>query len=129
MVAFTAGLFEAIFFRGWVQLSFEQSFGAIPAVLIGSALYSLYHIGYGMEPSELLVLFVLGVTFALAFRTKKSVLVLWPFYTWVGGLHNNVSEGLTMDFGAVYGFTIVLALILVSVAVISKEGRARTASR
>ncbi|MEW5747714.1 MAG: CPBP family intramembrane glutamic endopeptidase [Candidatus Thermoplasmatota archaeon] len=123
MVAFTVGLFEAVFFRGWAQLAFERSFGAMPAVLIGSAMYSLYHIGYGMEASELMFLFVLGVTFALAFRATRNVLVLWPLYTWVGGLHNNVAEGLTMDFGAVYGFTIVLVLILMSIAAISRRGR------
>jgi hypothetical protein len=33
------GLFEAVFWRGWVLLRLEEAFGLMPAVLLGSALY------------------------------------------------------------------------------------------
>ena len=48
MMSLTVGLFEAVFFRGFVQTRLEASFG--PAVGVGGAglLYSAYHIGYGM---------------------------------------------------------------------------------
>lgn len=106
------GLFEAIFFRGWLQLRFEAAFGMVPGLLLGALCYSLYHIGYGMEPGELATLFFLGVTFGAMFRLTKNVFVLWPFYTPVGGLFTNLKEGLTMPFEATYGFLITIALML-----------------
>jgi len=40
------GLFENIFFRGWIQQRFEEVFGLLPSILLGSIFYSLYHISY-----------------------------------------------------------------------------------
>ncbi|MFZ5944711.1 MAG: type II CAAX prenyl endopeptidase Rce1 family protein [Bacillota bacterium] len=42
------GLFENIFFRGWMQQRIEDAFGIVPSILLASVFYSLYHIGYGM---------------------------------------------------------------------------------
>jgi membrane protease YdiL (CAAX protease family) len=117
-MAITVGLFEAIFFRGWIQLRFEKAFGAIPAILIGSAFYSLYHVGYGMTYSEIWFLFLLGITFAIAFRITRNILVLWPFYTWLGGLYANLSEGLRIPFEAIYGFVIVLVWIWIFIGIV-----------
>src|ERR1044071_3686566 len=44
-LALTIGFFEAVFWRGWVLLRLEEAFGVIPAILLGSVLYALYHIG------------------------------------------------------------------------------------
>jgi membrane protease YdiL (CAAX protease family) len=112
VMALTVGLFEAIFFRGWIQLAFERAFGAIPAIVLGAGFYSLYHIGYGMNPSEMWLLFTLGLQFAIAFRLTKNVLVLWPFYTWIGGLYSNITDGLVLPFEAAYGFIIVLSIMI-----------------
>lgn len=109
------GLFEAIFFRGWLQLRFEAAFGLVPGLLLSALCYSFYHVGYGMEPGELLDLFFLGVTFGAMFRLTKNVLVLWPFYTPVGGLFSNLNEGLTMPFEATYGFVLTMGMMLVIV--------------
>lgn len=106
------GLFEAVFFRGWLQLRFEAAFGLVPGLLLGALCYSLYHVGYGMEAAELLTLFFLGVTFGAMFRLTKNVFVLWPFYTPVGGLFSNLNEGLTMPFEATYGFLLTIALMI-----------------
>jgi membrane protease YdiL (CAAX protease family) len=59
-MALAVGLFEAIFFRGWLQLRFENAFGSVPGLVLGALCYSLYHIGYGMNFDELLFLFGLG---------------------------------------------------------------------
>jgi hypothetical protein len=42
----------------------------------------------------------------------KNVAVLWPFYTPIGGLYTNLTEGLTMPFEASYGFLLTLGLML-----------------
>ena len=44
-LALAIGFFEAVFWRGWVLLRLEEAFGIIPAILLGSVLYALYHIG------------------------------------------------------------------------------------
>ena len=49
-LALCIGFFEAVFWRGWVLLRLEESFGTILAILLGSALYAAYHIGYGCHP-------------------------------------------------------------------------------
>jgi hypothetical protein len=105
------GLFEAVFFRGWLQLRFEEAFGVVPSVIMGALCYSLYHVGYGMMWGEMLFLFGLGMVFAAVFRLTRNVIVLWPFYTPVGGLYTNLSEGLTLPFDATYGFLLTLGLM------------------
>ncbi|MFW9912676.1 MAG: CPBP family intramembrane glutamic endopeptidase [Candidatus Thorarchaeota archaeon] len=120
-MALSVGLFEAIFFRGWIQLTLERSFGAIPAILIAPAFYSVYHIGYGMTLGELWFLYTLGISFAIAFRVTKNILVLWPFYTWIGGLYTNISEGLILPFEASYGFINVLVWTIVIIAILYRK--------
>ena len=121
LMALSVGLFEAIFFRGWIQLTLERSFGAIPAIVIAPAFYSFYHIGYGMTLGELGFLYLLGISFAIAFRVTKNILVLWPFYTWIGGLYTNISEGLIIPFEASYGFINVLVWTIVITAVLYRK--------
>jgi hypothetical protein len=104
-------LFEAIFFRGWLQLRFEEAFGLVPSLILGALCYSLYHVGYGMTWDEMLFLFGLGLVFAAFFRLTKNVAVLWPFYTPIGGLYTNLSEGLRMPFEATYGFLLTSGLM------------------
>jgi hypothetical protein len=59
----------------------------------------------------------------------RSVFVLWPFYTPMGGLYTNLREGLAMPFEATYGFLLTLGL-MVGVTILaarlqSTEGRQR----
>jgi uncharacterized protein len=105
------GFFEAVFWRGWVQLRLEQAFGILPAIIIASALYAVYHIGYGMLPSEMVFLFFIGLMFAIVFRITKSILILWPLFQPGGQLITLVSDGLQLPFLAFLGFVDVLALM------------------
>jgi len=112
VMSLVVGLFEAVFFRGWLQLRFEEAFGLVPGLILGAACYSLYHVGYGMSGGEMLFLFGLGLAFGAVFRLTRSVFVLWPFYTPMGGLYTNLREGLTMPFEATYGFLLTLGLMV-----------------
>jgi membrane protease YdiL (CAAX protease family) len=128
VMAVAVGIFEAIFFRGWLQLRFEEAFGIVPGLILASLCYSLYHMGYGMTRREMLFLFGLGMTFAAVFRLTKNVFVLWPFYTPVGSLYSNVIEGLTMPFEATYGFLLTLGLmttLIVSAGMIQRRRGAK----
>ncbi|MDT8307274.1 MAG: CPBP family intramembrane glutamic endopeptidase [Anaerolineae bacterium] len=115
-MSLAVGLFEAVFFRGWLQLRFEDAFGTVPGLLLGALCYSLYHVGYGMETTEMVALFFFGLTFGAMFRLTKNVFVLWPFYTPIGGLYSTASDGLTMPFEATYGFLITLAMMVAIIA-------------
>jgi membrane protease YdiL (CAAX protease family) len=118
-MALAVGLFEAIFFRGWLQLRFEESFGLLPGLVLGALCYSLYHVGYGMSPQEMLFLFGLGLMFGAVFRLTKNIAILWPFFTPVGGLYTNLSDGLTLPFEATYGFLLTLGVMAALIVVAS----------
>ena len=112
LMSLAVGLFEAIFFRGWLQQRFQDDFGVVPGVILAALCYSLYHVGYGMAVGELFYLFYLGVIFGSIFHLTKNVFVLWPFFTPVGGFYETFSSGLTMPFAATYGFLLTLGLML-----------------
>jgi uncharacterized protein len=114
-LALTIGFFEAVFWRGWVLLRLEEAFGIIPAILLGSALYAAYHIGYGMPLSEMAFLFFIGVMFAVVFRFTKSILILWPVFQPMGQLVTLIKDQLTLPLLAALGFAEVLILMLVLV--------------
>jgi len=109
------GFFEAVFWRGWVLSRLEEAFGIIPAILLGSALYAAYHIGYAMPLDEIVFLFFIGIMFAVAFRLTRNVLILWPVFQPMGQLVTLVRDGLTLPLIAAVGFAEVLILMLVLV--------------
>jgi membrane protease YdiL (CAAX protease family) len=119
-LALAIGFFEAIFWRGWVLLRLEECFGLIPAIAIGSILYSLYHIGYGMPASEMFFLFFIGVMYAVAFRLTKSVFMLWPVFQPMGQLVTLIKDGLSLPLLASLGFIEVLALMWVLIWLANK---------
>jgi len=105
------GLFEAIYWRGWVLLRLEEAFGFLPALILGSALYAAYHIGYGMPASEMVFLFFIGVMYAIAFRITKNVFMLWPVFQPMGQLVTLIKDGLSLPLLAGLGFIEVLILM------------------
>ncbi len=111
----TIGFFEALFWRGWVQLRLEEAFGLVPAILLGSALYALYHIGYGMTASEIVFLFFIGLMFAVVFRLTKNIFILWPLFQPMGQLITLLEENLPLPPIAALGFFEVLLLMLAMV--------------
>ena len=114
-LALTIGFFEAVFWRGWVLLRLEEAFGVLPAILLGSILYALYHIGYGMLMSEMIFLFFIGVMFAVIFRLTKNIFILWPVFQPMGQLITLIKDKLSLPFLASVGFVEVLILMLVMV--------------
>jgi hypothetical protein len=114
-LALAIGFFEAVFWRGWVLLRLEEAFGLLPAVLLGSALYALYHIGYGMDAGEMVFLFFVGILFAVAFRIAGSILILWPAFQPTGQLATLIRDELELPFLATVGFGEVLIVMLAMV--------------
>jgi len=126
VMSLAVGLFEAIFFRGFVQGRLEASFGTGPAVVGAAGLYALYHIGYGMGLGELGFLFALGVVYAVAYRLVENILVLWPLLTPIGGWFATMDAGdIELPWASLLGFADVLGLMALVIWLASKHQRRR----
>jgi len=125
-MSLTVGLFESIFFRGFVQGRLEASFGTAPAVAGAAILYALYHVGYGMGAEEMAFLFGLGIVYAVAFRVVNNILVLWPLLTPLGSFFAQLESGDLageLPWAAILGFADVVALMAAVIWVAKRHQR------
>jgi membrane protease YdiL (CAAX protease family) len=128
VMTLTVGMFEAIFFRGFVQGRLEAALGTAPAGLGAAALYALYHVGYGMGGVEMVFLFGLGVVYAVAYRLSENVLVLWPLLIPLGSFFAQLEAGDLvgeLPWASVAGFADVLAAMAVVVWMAARSERRR----
>ena len=109
LMSLTVGMFESIFFRGFIQNRLEESFGPVTGIGLAAVLYGLYHFGYGMGAEEIVFLTGLGVVYGVAFATTRNILVLWPLLTPLGSLYNNLEAGdIELPWASMAGFGEVL---------------------
>ena len=114
MMALTVGLFESVFFRGYVQNRLGEQFGQRVGVAGAAVLYGLYHVGYGMGSEEIAFLTGLGVVYAVAFALTRNLLVLWPLLTPLGSFYANLEAGdIQLPWASIAGFADVLGVMLV----------------
>ncbi|MEW9096107.1 MAG: type II CAAX endopeptidase family protein [Clostridiaceae bacterium] len=73
--------FEEFLFRGFMQTRFEKQYGWLPAILISGFFFSIYHLGYpGFRTiSDLLLLFAVGIGFAVAFKLSDNNVIVSYF--------------------------------------------------
>ena len=71
-VVVVAPIFEELVFRGFLYGGFERSLGAIPAVLLSSAIFAAMHGQYNIY--ELTQIFVLGLVLGLARMRTQSLM-------------------------------------------------------
>jgi len=69
LVAITPAICEEIFFRGYVQRTFERTIRAKSVLLVG-VIFGLYH----MQPLSLITLALLGIIFGFFYYRSKSLL-------------------------------------------------------
>lgn len=122
-MAVTVGLFENIFFRGFVQLKLEESFGIIPAILLSSILYSFYHIGYGMQGAEFVMLLIVGIVYSILFRLTSNIFILFPFLTPMGSIFTNIKDRLTIPFESIIGFSMVIFMSIIVLIIFNKTSK------
>jgi membrane protease YdiL (CAAX protease family) len=73
--------FEEFLIRGFIQTRIEKQLGSIIAILISGIVFSVYHIGYpGFRNfNDLLLLFIVGIGFALAYKLSGNNLYVSYF--------------------------------------------------
>ena len=108
------GLFEAIFFRGFIQTRLSASLGPIPGVAGAAALYALYHVGYGMGMREMAFLFALGLVYGIAYACVNNVCSLACTDT-LGSFYNNLQSGIELPWAAIAGFVDVMAIMFAAI--------------
>ena len=128
-MALAVGVFESVFFRGFIQGTLEPMFGAAPALAIAAALYAAYHFGYGMGPSDMLFLFGLGVVYTVAYRVAGNLLAIWPLLTPLGSFFTQVRSGELagqLPWISILGFVDIVAVVAIVVALAARQERRAT---
>jgi len=124
VMALVVGVFESIFFRGFVQGRLEEAFGSRVGIAGAAVLYGAYHVGYGMGLREMLFLTGLGVVYAVAYALPRNVFVLWPLLTPVGSFFANVEAGdIDLPWASIMGFADVLALMVAAIWLGARHAR------
>ena len=99
VMALVVGIFESIFFRGFVQGRLVAMFGSGVGVAAAAGLYGLYHVGYGMGLDEMVFLLGLGVVYAIAYQLTDNLLVLWPLLTPLGSFYAKSTPATSTSLG------------------------------
>ncbi len=87
---FVTGIFEVVFFYGFLRHYFEVAFGIVPSILLASVFYSLHHIGFEVQmrgnpwAKELSKLTAVGVMYAAVYRIAGGALAIYPLFWGVG---------------------------------------------
>ena len=127
VMALTVGVFESVFFRGYVQNRLGEQFGQRAGVAGAAVLYGLYHVGYGMGAEEIAFLTGLGVVYAVAFALTRNLLVLWPLLTPLGSFYANLQAGdIQLPWASIAGFGDVLGVMLVVLWLAHRRMRRQT---
>jgi uncharacterized protein len=115
VMALVVGVFESVFFRGFIQTHLEAQFGTLAGVGGAAVLYGAYHVGFGMTGTDLLFLTGLGIVYAVAFAIARNLIVLWPLLTPLGSFYANLETGeIELPWASIAGFADVLGLMLLS---------------
>jgi membrane protease YdiL (CAAX protease family) len=126
VMSMMVGIYESVFFRGFIQNRLEEQFGPVVGIGGAAALYGAYHIGYGMDGQEMLFLTGLGVAYAIAFALVRNVLVLWPLLTPLGSFYANVEAGdIELPWASVAGFVDVIGLMVLVMWLAHRRERRR----
>lgn len=122
--------FEEFLFRGFLQPRLEKNFGAIVAIIVSGLLFSLYHLGYpGFRTvNDILLLFAVGVGFALSFKLSDNNLTVSYFVNLPNAFITYVLKyeqfpKITKENSIYAGITIILIGILILITKKSSEKR------
>lgn len=125
-LAMFIGFFEAVFWRGWVQMRLEAAFGIFPSVVLSAALYALHYLAYGASFAEIIPLFFAGILYSVVFRLTSNVLIIWPVFLPMRLLVKLINDGATISTPSVFGFFGAWLLMLGLVRLAGRYHKAHT---
>jgi hypothetical protein len=129
VMALVVGIFESIFFRGFIQSRLEARFGSRVGVGGAAVLYGAYHVGYGMGLTDIAFLTGLGVTYAVAFAVARNVFVLWPLLTPIGSFYAQLEAGdIELPWASILGFADVAAVMITALWIAHRHEVKRSAA-
>lgn len=114
------GIWQVVFVYGWLQLRFEEAFGAIPALLLAGVSFALLQAAT-VEPTQILPLLIVGLGQAFAFSLVRSLFILWPIPWSVSYTAVSLEAGLELAWGRVILFGVLAVLIYVMVQWVYEE--------
>ena len=124
VMALVVGIFESIFFRGFLQGRLAAMFGPGVGIAVAAGLYGLYHGGYGMGRDEMVFLVGLGVGYAIAYQLTNNLLVLWPLLTPLGSFFAQVDAGdIDLPWASILGFLDVAAVMITVIVIAHRHER------
>jgi len=110
--------FEEFLIRGFLQTRIEKQCGFIIAILISGFIFSIYHIGYPgfRNIGSLLLLFIVGIGFAAAFKLSGNNLYVAYFVNLPNAFVTyilNPAQFPMLTIKAVFASVITIVLIVV----------------
>lgn len=114
------GLFELFLYYGFVHLRLDKAFGPIPAIVLTSGLYVLWHIGTQLTLEAdpwlaALKLFGVGIMYQGIFSLTHNLAIIWPFFFGAGVMIDflvNIGEVDTVSAGFPWALGAVAAMVL-----------------
>ena len=113
------GLFELFLYYGFIHIRLERAFGPLPAILLTSVIYVLWHTGTQL-PLEAdpwlgaLKLFGVGIMYQAVFSLTYNLAIIWPFFMGVGVMLDfliNVGELETISAGYPWAVGTILLMV------------------
>ncbi|MDI6786113.1 MAG: CPBP family intramembrane metalloprotease [bacterium] len=115
ILALCGCLFEAVFFRGYLQTRLEKAFGIIPSIFLASICYALYHLSYpGWENlAAIRLLFFVGIMYSTLFLFTRNILILWPLSIPLGAMIDFFNHRLDITVYSTIGYLIILLIMVI----------------
>ena len=130
VMALVVGVFESVFFRGYLQGRLTASYGPVGGVAAASVLYGAYHVGYGMAVTQIGFLTGLGIVYAMAYAVADNLVVLWPLLTPLGSFFANLDSGdIELPWASIAGFADVAAVMALALWLTVRRTPARQGHR
>jgi membrane protease YdiL (CAAX protease family) len=125
------GLFELFLYYGFIHLRLEKAFGTIPAILVTSVIYVLWHVGTQLpleaDPvAALWKLFLVGVMSQSLFSLTRNLLTIWPFFHAVGvmldfAVNIGAVEKMSPEFPWAVGTVVLMIVIGVALGLVVRQ--------
>lgn len=125
-------LFELFLYFGLIHTRLERAFGIIPAILLTSLIYVVWHVGTELTLVEnpwavALNLFFVGILYQSIFSIARNLGAIWPFFAGGGVMLDFVVKIDAISKVSVHyrwaAFALILMLLSIAIVLIVSTGQ------